>query len=354
MTMNIEAVVPSFGDLPQGGAQTAKNLEYVTNPVVPQRADPWCYKHTDGFYYFTGSVPAYDLIELLKAPTLQGLAFAEPVVAWRRHERGPMSYHIWAPELHFIKGRWYLYFAAGRAEDIWQIRMYVLENSSPDPTRGEWVEKGQIETAWDSFSLDATSFENSGVRYLVWAQNDPTIENNTNLYIAAMDNPWTIRAPQVRLTKPELDWEVEGFLVNEGPAVLQKNNRIFMTYSASATDHRYCMGLLTADANSDLLDAASWHKSPHCVFRSSTHNAQYGPGHNSFTMSTDGSTDVLVYHARPYRETLGDPLYDPNRNTCMQRIEWQPDGTPVFGVPVALGPHILTADSNCASQEISL
>jgi hypothetical protein len=60
-------------------AQTApasESFEYVTNPVVPQRADPWVYRHTDAWYYFTGSVPAYDRIELRRARTLQGLAFA--------------------------------------------------------------------------------------------------------------------------------------------------------------------------------------------------------------------------------------------------------------------------------------
>ena len=337
---------PGFGDLPQGGTQPDDRddaVEFVTNPLIAQRADPWCYKHTDGFYYFTGSVPAYDRIELLKASSLQGLAFAEPQVIWRKHEQGPMSCHIWAPEIHFIAGRWYVYFAAARAEAIWDIRIYVLENESADPTQGAWIEKGQLKTNWESFSLDATTFEHRGTRYLVWAQQDPAIEGNTNLYIAEMDSPCTIRGQQVRLTRPELPWEIEGFLVNEGPAVLKKNGRIFLTYSGSATDYRYCMGLLVADESSDLLDAAAWSKSPQCVFRSSAENGQFGPGHNSFTTSADGAVDILVYHARPYRDTRGDPLYDPNRHTRMQRIEWRADGTPNFGVPVPDGPYVLAA-----------
>ena len=90
--------------------------EVFTNPLVPQRADPWVWKHSDGYDYFIATVPAYDLIELRRATSIQGLATAEPKVIWRRHERGPMSHHIWAPELHFIDGKWYVYFAAGRAE----------------------------------------------------------------------------------------------------------------------------------------------------------------------------------------------------------------------------------------------
>ena len=37
----------------------SKELHY-NNPIVLQRADPYVYRHTDGYYYFTGSVPAYD------------------------------------------------------------------------------------------------------------------------------------------------------------------------------------------------------------------------------------------------------------------------------------------------------
>jgi len=319
----------------------ADQAEFVTNPVVPHRADPWVFKHTDGFYYFTGSVPAYDRIELLKSRTLQGLAFAEPVVIWRKHESGPMSQHIWAPEIHHIDGKWYIYFGAGRADAPFDIRIYVLENASADPTQGEWVEKGQLATKWESFALDATSFEHRGKRYLVWAQRDPEIRSNSNLYIAELENAWTLRGEQVMLSQPEHDWEVQGYRVNEGAAVLKKNGRIFMTFSGSATDARYSMGLLTAADTANLLDPGTWRKSPEPVFVSSPENHQYGPGHNSFTTSQDGSVDVMVYHARSYPTIRGNSLYDPNRQARMQRIEWAADGSPVFGVPVPDGPHVI-------------
>jgi GH43 family beta-xylosidase len=61
---------------------------------------------------------------------------------------------------------------------------------------------------------------------------------------------------------------------------------------------------------------------------------QYGPGHNSFTVSEDGSEDILVYHARTYTEIVGDPLYDPNRHTRAQVFSWKEDSTPNFGKPV--------------------
>jgi GH43 family beta-xylosidase len=307
----------------------------INNPFIEQRADPWIYRHTDGYYYFTATVPAYDKLILRRSETLAGLATASEFVIWEKHDSGIMGSHIWAPELHYIDGKWYIYFAAGGAQDIWAIRMYVLENEAANPLEGTWAERGQIETDWESFSLDATTFEHEGSRYLVWAQHDPKIGGNTNLYIASMSNPWTLSSEQVMITHPEYDWEIIGFLVNEGAAVLKRNGQIFISYSASATDANYAMGLLTASQDSDLLDAGSWSKSPEPVFRSA--NGVYGPGHNSFTVTPDGTIDLLVYHGRDYEEISGDPLNDPNRHTRVQQLHWHADGSPNFGEPIANG-----------------
>lgn len=304
----------------------------LPNPLIPQRADPWIHLHTDGRYYFIATVPEYDRIEMRVADSVEGLASAEPRTIWTRHEKGPMSHHIWAPELHFIDGKWYVHFAAGRADQVWGIRMYVLENASADPFEGEWLEKGEIKTAWDSFSLDATTFEHGGTRYLVWAQHEPEFDGNTALWIAEMDTPWSITGPQVKLSEPTYDWEIQLYKVNEGAAVIKHHGRVFIAYSASGTDANYAMGLLWADEDADLMDPQSWSKSKEPVFRSSEKNGIYGPGHNGFTRAPDG-TDLLVYHARNYFEIDGDPLADPNRHTRVQPFGWTEDGFPDFGEP---------------------
>ncbi|WP_367320111.1 family 43 glycosylhydrolase [Streptomyces sp. HUAS ZL42] len=306
------------------------------NPLVLNRADPQVHRHTDGFYYFTATHPDYDRIVLRRSRTLEGLADAPESVIWKAHATGDMGAHIWAPELHRIDGAWYVYFAAAPAEDEWAIRVWVLENTGPDPFRDTWTEKGRIKTAWDTFSLDATTFVHNGTRYLAWAQQDPDRHGeNSSLFLSAMSDPWTLTGPQVRLSAPEYDWECVGHRVNEGPYVIQRHGRIFLTYSASATDHNYCLGLLTADADSDLLNPASWSKSPVPVFTGNDATGVYGPGHNSFTVAEDGETDVLLYHARQYKEIDGDPLNDPNRHTRIQALGWKADGTPDFGVPLA-------------------
>lgn len=316
-------------------AARAADAPTFPNPLIPQRADPHLTLHTDGYYYFTATVPEYDRLELRRAKTIPALATAEAKTIWRKHAIGPMGAHIWAPELHFIAGKWYIYFAAGEAEKIWEIRIYVLENASPNPLEGEWVERGQLKTNWESFALDATTFEHRGTRYLAWAQKDPKIQGNTNLYLAKMDSPTSIVGQQVMISKPDLPWEQIRYLVNEGPAFLARNGRVFIAYSAAGTGAEYCVGLLSAKDDADLLDPKSWTKSPTPVFATSEAHGIFGPGHNSFVKAPDGQTDLIVYHARNYKDIPGDPLRDPNRHTRVQAISWRADGTPDFGVPAA-------------------
>ncbi len=309
-------------------------VKQLVKPIILQRADPWIYKHTDGYYYFSASVPEYDRIEIRRAKTIIGLAEADGVTIWRKHNEGMLSANIWAPEIHYIDGKWYVYFAAARTtetnEGLFDHRMFVLENESENPLDGDWVEKGQLKTNWESFSLDATTFEHNGVRYLVWAQKDPNIYGNSNLYIAKMKNPWTIEGEQVMIAEPEYEWEKIGFLVNEGPAVINRNGKIFISYSASATDHNYCMGVLIADENSDLLNKDSWRKVEKTVLKTDEEREIFGPGHSCFTVSEDGKKDILVYHARNYKEIVGDPLYDPNRHTFIKELAYDGEGNLIF------------------------
>ena len=155
------------------GTQTMSEELKYNEPWILQRADPYVYRHTDGNYYFTASVPAYDRIVLRRSETLAGLKDAEEVTVWEKHKKGIMSEHIWAPELHYLDGKWYIYFAGGDKDDIWAIRPYVLECADADPITGTWTEKGKMgranedEFSFEAFSLDATVFENKGKHYYV-------------------------------------------------------------------------------------------------------------------------------------------------------------------------------------------
>ncbi|MDE7043423.1 MAG: family 43 glycosylhydrolase, partial [Acetatifactor sp.] len=186
---------------------------------IARRADPYVYRHRDGNYYFTATLPGYDGIALRRAAVLEDLDRAEEVMIWEKHETGPMGAHIWAPELHYLQGKWYIYFAAGDAEDKWHIRPYVLECLGQDPVKDGWKERGMLQGAEEdefsfrSFSLDVTVFEHKGQTYCVWAEKTGVGKMISNLYIARMESPTKLATIQTLLTTPDYDWERRGFWV---------------------------------------------------------------------------------------------------------------------------------------------
>ena len=302
---------------------------------IQKRADPYVYKHTDGTYYFTASLPDYDGIAFRKADKLFNLKDAPEKMIWKKHDKGIMSFHVWAPELHFIFGKWYIYFAAGDVDDIWAIRPYVLECRGDDPFNDEWIEKGMMQCSdedpfsFRAFSLDATVLENHGEYYFIWAEKVGVGKQISNLYIAKMESATKLSTVQVLLTTPDYDWERVGFWVNEGPAFIKHDGKIYMTYSASETGVAYCIGMLSADENDDLLDPKSWEKRRMPVLKTSEELKIYGPGHNSFTVNDEGEP-VMIYHARTEAEIVGNPLYNPNRHAMVMKVKWNESGEPEF------------------------
>ena len=305
-------------------------------PWIEQRADPYVVKTESGKYYFTASVPEYDRIVLRCSDTIFGLADAKEKELWHCHDDGIMSQHIWAPELHYLFGKWYIYFAASRKDDIWALRPYVLECAGDDPMKDEWKELGQMQCSDDdefsfrAFSLDATVFENNNEWYYIWAEKVGVGKQISNLYIARLESANKLGTVQVLLTTPDYDWERVDFWVNEGPAVIKHDGRIFVTYSASCTGAPYCMGMLSADERSDLLDPISWSKKRYPVVKTDASRNIFGPGHNTFTKDENGR-DICVYHARTYEKITGDPLYDPNRHAMLMPVKWDSQtGDPMF------------------------
>ncbi len=129
-------------------------------PFIENRADPFILRE-EGRYYFTASVPAFDRVILRGADTLEGLATAPEKTVWTRRESGRMSCNIWAPEIHRVDGLWVIYFAAAQAgadeAGRFDHRTYALVNGNSDPLEGEFEEAGQIDTGWESFTIDSTT-----------------------------------------------------------------------------------------------------------------------------------------------------------------------------------------------------
>ena len=321
-------------------------MKSYPNPFIEERADPYITKGSDGCYYFTASYPAlhdefhgYDRIILRSSKTVDGLRDAEEVTVWKAHTEGVMAKHIWAPEIHEIGGKWYIFFAAGDSDNKWNIRPCVLSCDGNDPINDSWTERGKVQSVADDkvsftgFSLDMTYFEHRGKHYLIWAQS----VGDSSLFMAEInpDCPWKLTSMPILLSKPEYDWEKIRFRVNEGASVLKGEDKIFVFFSASGTGAEYCMGYLWAYNDADLMKADSWQKTTSPVLSTKDLTGEVGPGHNSFVCDEEGSL-LLVYHARPESHLTkecgtydDESLYDPCRHARIRYVSFDEKGFPV-------------------------
>jgi GH43 family beta-xylosidase len=309
---------------PQSAAAAVGNFFNVINQ---DGADPWVYKHSNGYYYMTKTTG--NNVTLWRSRTLTGLDAGDSKVVFTPPASGPNSKNIWAPELHWINNAWYIYYAADDGVND-NHRMFVLRNTSADPFSGTWTDLGKIyDAAHDTWAIDGTVLNVAGRLYFIWSGWPGTTNVTQNLYIAPMDTPSHISGPRVQISTPTYAWETVGTpTVNEGPEVLVKNGVISLIYSASGSwTDAYKLGQLTASTTADLLNPASWVKKSTPVFQSG--NGIYGPGHCAFTKSYDGTEDWIVYHAARYQGAGW------TRNIRAQKFTWNADNTPNFGIPAA-------------------
>ncbi len=293
------------------------------NPIISNGADPWMI-YKDGLYYYTHTTGAS--VKLRKAPKITGTGgigsasentiFTPPA---------PFNKNVWAPELHFLQGKWYIYYAADDGNNA-NHRMFVAESLLPD---GPYTFLGKIfDTNTDRWAIDGTVLEkNDGSLYFIWSGWPGATDGLQNTYIAPMSNPWTISGPRVLISSPSLSWE--GW-IQEGQQILKRNGKIFLIYSANAswTDD-YALGMLT-NTDGNVLNPASWTKHPTPVFKkySDANGGVYGPGHGSFTKSLDQTEDWIIYHAAKSSGSGWD------RNIRAQKFTWNPDDSPNFGNPI--------------------
>ena len=275
-----------------GEEKTAEKVtdQYEMTPLIDQDgADPWVFRQ-DGMYYYTKRTG--NTVTLFRSENLSDVASGERMDVL---EENSELEQFWAPELHKLDGVWYIYFAACTYDsDI--HTMYVLSNENEDPFEGEWA-LSAMKGMDDKFAIDGTVLDAGGERYFIWSGWEGYENVQQNLYISRMVSPVETRAEKVLISQPDYEWEQNGTpLVNEGPQPIVIDGMVNLVYSASGSwTNDYCLGILTAEEDSNLCDPSSWTKSEEPVLESG--NDVYGPGHNCFATSPDGKDIYIIYHA---------------------------------------------------------
>lgn len=315
-----------------------------TNPLLQRGTEPWVIYH-DSFYYYTQSTE--NEISLWKTSDLTQLRTAMHKIIY--DPKGQVGHaHIWAPELHFIQGKWFLYYTAddGNTDNH---QLYVAVNDSTDPMKGAFIYKGHIVTdKQKSWAIHPNTFFIDDKQYLIWSgwQTKRADEETQCIYIASMENPWTLSSDRILISIPTYEWERQWICpdgsqsaypiyVNENPQAFITPTKVNIYYSASGLwTPYYCIGKLEANIDSDLLDPHSWKKYSEPVFMHNAKDSIFSPGGSVFFYSPKRSNWYMIYHAR--NKPNDAPGEIDSRSPRLQPIQQSPNGDLILGKPIRI------------------
>ncbi len=302
-------------------------------PVAWNKADP-CIAKWNGKYYFisTNDLDREHTIYIREADSIPELMTAQQIKILDAYTYPHLVDLLWAPELHIINGRLYV-FHAGTAKGFFEEQCHVMAlKEGGNPTiASDWempvrvIKKdGSYLYGEQGITLDMTHFEAGGVHYVCWSQRQfKPVDQGAWLYIACIDpdRPWQLTTDPVLLSMPEYSWANNHTFVDEGPFALFRDGRIYLTFSSAAVDSTYVVGLMTADPDTDLTNPDNWTKENYPLLSSRSVDGEYGTGHNAYVTDDDGLV-WNTYHARP---GLEGP-----RSSGIRRVHFNIEGFPVL------------------------
>jgi GH43 family beta-xylosidase len=318
------------------GSTETKFVPFNTHFYNPIKADfmlgdPWVIKH-DNMYYYCGGNP----ISVISSPAISGIMARGLNKKKSITVVPPNLTEIWAPELHYYNGYWYIFFAADTNNDNTLHRMYVLRSKTEDPM-GDWEYMGKLNLPEDQWAIDGTFFEHNGRIFHIWSGWKDISEGpgvwKQNLYIAELnpENPAQILSTdRVMISTPQYAWETSVLPQNEGPAIVKSPlGTVYCIYSANYSGSNvYALGMLKF-AGDDPMDADNWWKFSEPLLASDPAHDIYSPGHCSIAKSPDGTEYWMVYHAAKAQNSGWD------RNARAQKLQWV-DDKPYMGSPAPL------------------
>ena len=328
----------------------ALNSNEFVNPIG-EGADPWVIRdpHQPRYLWCMSEGNRGIAIHVSQSVSSMG----KKTVVWKAPDSGPYSKEVWAPELHFIGGKWRIYFAASDGKNENHLA-YVLSAKTDDPL-GDYELSGPFATgdgvdgrSPNLWAIDMTVFEYQKQLYATWSGWDETGSDQQFLYIAPMESPTKLSGRRVRLCRnDDYLWErVEPLPskrgLHEAPQVFRAKGKLSLVYSCGASWlPTYKLGLLEL-VGADPLQPDSWRKRESPVFVGS--DLTFGVGHSCFVPSLDGTQRWHVYHAK--RDS--DPGW--RRSIFVQPMRVGKRGFPVFESPVEPGAIMIQPNGTMQSQ----
>ena len=237
-------------------ARTAAAQEAFANPVIDALgvADPHVLKYNGEYYLYASGDPirAFHSTDLVTWEEIDPvLSSSDAPDAWNQAD-------VWAPEVVYRNGRFYMYYTASRASSDWRVgeaarRIGVAVSDSP---RGPFRDMGRPLTP--GWGIDGHVFQDpdSGEEYLFYSYLYEPRLPGAGIVVDRMPTWDAVEGDPANVTRGTEAWEDKdgdpnnGSLryTNEAPTVLKRNGRYYMMYSGGSWDRpTYALAYATAD-----------------------------------------------------------------------------------------------------------
>ncbi|MBQ1933685.1 MAG: family 43 glycosylhydrolase [Clostridia bacterium] len=286
----------------------------LENPIATF-ADPSVYYY-EGWYYYTYSkdYAGKPGLWLTRATNIADLGKTEPMMVWSASQAGSDMKSLWAPQIYFLDGKWYIYATCSEEGTSEASRRFpfVWVGNGALPLDGFKLH-GKIDnydTSVHSY-LSPRIIEHGGVRYLVcggfFRAEDKVAgqKHYQRLFIGELESPTKFKTGMTVIAQPTQTWEGTGKVqILEGPfPIYAPGGTLYIAYAAGETSgNEYCTGLLkfTGTENDKLTDRSKWQKLNDPLQFMDYDNKVYSPGAMVFVRDPAGETLWGIFHVKYY------------------------------------------------------
>lgn len=227
---------------------------------------------------------------------------------------------FWAPEVHERNGKFYLVYTA-RWKKNHSLRIGMAISDSPEGPFKDLKDEPLFDYGYAA--IDATLFRDGEKEYFYYvrdcSENVVNGVHTSEIYACGISEDYTALVGEPKkISLPDLDWEHKSgpeWLWNEGPALLKREGKYYLNYSANCYATRdYSVGCSESDSP---LGPFVKYDAPILTYKQDVYS---GPGHNCFFVGKDGKLYTAFHVHTDYEKPSG------NRRACIAEVCFDENG----------------------------